>query len=434
MSNALLRRYAFSICAAALLAGCGGSQPPIGAPGAMPQANAEASSSSYEVLHRFAGVRGNRAVVPLAGLISVSGTLYGTTGRMLQYGCVGSHCSGTIFSMSTNGAKKLIYQFEGGASDGAQPTGHLLDVNGTLYGTTALGGGSGCGGEGCGTVYSVTPSGSEKVLYSFKGGTDGADPTGDLLDANGTLYGTTVFGGKNVDCGTGYVGCGTVYSVTTSGSERVLHAFAGIPDGGSPVGGFVDVNGTLFGATTAGGKACGTHLMRFRNGCGTVYSVSTSGSETVLHRFQVSDGIGPRGGLLDVNGTLYGTASGNNIFAGTVYKISTVGAYKVVYRFQGAPDGANPYAPLIEANGMLYGTTYLGGTHCQLSQDEGCGTIFGVTKTGKETVLYSFTGRPDGYFPIASLANVKGRLYGTTPSGGRIGCDQTCGVVFALSP
>ena len=89
---------------------------------------------------------------------------------------------------------RVLYRFAGG-SDGAQPVAALIDVNGILYGTTENGGGSGCKKLGCGTVYSITTSGAEKVLHSFAGGSDGAYPAAALVDVNGTLYGTTENGG-----------------------------------------------------------------------------------------------------------------------------------------------------------------------------------------------------------------------------------------------
>jgi uncharacterized repeat protein (TIGR03803 family) len=358
-------------------------------------------------------------------LINVDGTLYGTT-MSTRYGLG----NGTVFSISTTGVKKVLYGFKGGVSDGAQPVGALIDVNGTLYGATAQGGGSGCFGRGCGTIYSVSTSGSEEVLYSFKGGSDGAYPIGGLIEVNGTLYGTTLFGGSNVRyCGNvtnGTPGCGTVYSVSTTGAERVLYSFAGGSDGADPEAGLVDVKGTLYGTTESGGAKCGGYTL----GCGTVYSVTTSGSENVLYRFKGSRlaAVIPTGGLLYVRGMLYGT-TGSPDSAGSVYKISLTGAHKVVYYFQGAPDGAKPSASLIAVNGMLYGTTVSGGVGCTTSSDRGCGTIFSVTTSGKETVLHSFLGVPNGAYPMTSLTDVKLRLFGTTLGGG---CDGGCGTVFAL--
>jgi uncharacterized repeat protein (TIGR03803 family) len=170
--------------AAALLAGCGGSQPP----GAMPQTSAISPtrsathrfSASYQQLFRFHPPKDGTH--PAAGLLDVNGTLYGTT----QNG--GLSRRGTVYSISTSGVEKVLYRFRGG-SDGLYPLSDLVNVNGTLYGTTSQ------GGSGSGTVYSVSTSGREKVLYAFKGGSDGAHPLAGLVDVNGKLYGTTYQGG-----------------------------------------------------------------------------------------------------------------------------------------------------------------------------------------------------------------------------------------------
>jgi uncharacterized repeat protein (TIGR03803 family) len=127
-----------------------------------------------------------------------------------------------------------------------------LDGAGNLYGTTYQGGGAGCNGAGCGTVFRVTPGGTETVLYSFAGGLDGAQPlAGVILDTQGNLYGTTYHGGGS---GCGGNGCGTVFKVTPGGSETILYSFTGDTDGGLPLAGLVmDAQGSLFGTASIGG-------------------------------------------------------------------------------------------------------------------------------------------------------------------------------------
>jgi uncharacterized repeat protein (TIGR03803 family) len=114
---------------------------------------------------------------------------------------------------------------------------------------------------GCGVVYSITTSGSEKVVYRFKGGSDGGNPLASLVEVNGTLYGTTYGGGAQ--------DLGTIFSISTSGGEQVLHSFAG-SDGAQPMADLTDVNGTLYGTTNSGGyeKGCGG------KGCGTVFALT----------------------------------------------------------------------------------------------------------------------------------------------------------------
>lgn len=225
------------------------------------------TTDTVTVVHRFNGKDGAE---PLAGLINVKGILYGTTsigGGVRPCPGVGPDC-GTVFSINpTTGAETVLYAFKGGR-DGAEPTAGLVEVNGTLYGTTAFGGSATkCDGGGCGTVFSFNPTTStETVIYAFKGG-NGYDPAAGLINVDGTLYGTTVL---SVDKD-GYMEPGTVFSVNpTTGAEKVVYSFKGGNDGGLPEASLINVNGTLYGTTAAGGGAgCGNSL-----GCGTVFSIT----------------------------------------------------------------------------------------------------------------------------------------------------------------
>ncbi|MBV9056805.1 MAG: hypothetical protein JO351_09220 [Candidatus Eremiobacteraeota bacterium] len=391
---------------------------PIGASGPA----AQVPLSSFKILHTFSG--GSDGANPDASLIDVNGTLYGTTIR----GGGGSACPpgscGTVYSVSTTGVEKVLRRFNFG--EGSGPTAPVIDVNGRLYGTTAGGGPVPCPGLGAGTVFAVSMTGHEKVLHSFGERSDGAVPVAGLIDVKGRLYGTTAQGG-GAGC---YLGSGTVFSISTTGVETPLYRFAGGSDGGGPQSALIDVKGTLYGTTYyGGGSGC-------YGGCGTVYSISTAGAEKVLYRFAGgTDGAAPAAGLINVNGTLYGTTTGGgnsncNGGCGTFYSISTRGAEKLRYRFAGGTDGANP-TTLIEMNGALYGTTTGGGgSKCY----GGCGTVFSVSTAGAERVLHRFRGGFDGSVPTG-LTNVKGVLYGTTLDGG-LRCFQKieCGVIFALSP
>jgi uncharacterized repeat protein (TIGR03803 family) len=414
--------FTLSIGAIALFSGCSNSAgvPPQSSTLALRRSSEHpvGSTSSYQVLFLFSKPFGG---APYAGLIEVNGTLYGTT----QVG--GSTGRGTVYSVSTTGTEKVLHSF-GHGSDGRYPTGNLLDVKGKLYGTTQDG-----GSFGQGTVFRVTLDGSEKVLYNFAGGSDGADPFAGLIDVNGILYGTTLLGGAS-GCFVNE-GCGTVFSVTTGGTENVLYRFAGGSDGGNPYASLIDVKGVLYGTTNFGGSKCLYSL-----GCGTVFSITSSGSENVLHTFTGSpDGGNPYASLINVKGTLYGTTSRGgsdsscgtaHLGCGTVYSISPTGSEKVMYSFTDVPDGSYPTASLIDVSGRLYGTTSLGG----YSPCGGCGTVYSVSKNGKETVLHAFTGDDDSAIPRAALINLDGTLYGTTQGFlGRKRC-SACGSVFALTP
>jgi uncharacterized repeat protein (TIGR03803 family) len=379
---------------------------------------------AYSVLHSFKG--GSDGAFPSAGFTNVDGALYGTTSQGGD-GCSGSYGCGTVYSISASGAETVLHAFKGGSADGAYPAASLLNVNGTLYGTTA-GGGS----NGYGTVFSITTSGKETVLYSFKGGsTDGESPLAALLDVNDTLYGTTLNGGASCS---GSHGCGTVFSITTSGEETVLYSFkSGDADGQFPYAGLINVKGILYGTTNWGGAHCGGGLA-----CGTVFSITRSGKETVRYSFKGgADGQNPQAALIKVKDKLYGTVTGLGAYCrcGTVFAVTPSGTETVLHSFgDGRGDGEVPQAALIDMHGKLYGTTEYGGTG-----SIGGGTVFEISTSGKERVLHSFgTVTGDGIFPVASLINVKGTLYGTTSQGGSVYCSASgylgCGTVFALKP
>jgi uncharacterized repeat protein (TIGR03803 family) len=146
----------------------------------------------------------------------------------------------------------VLHRFEG-HSDGANPNGGLVAVNGVFYGTTNSGG-RGCPqGPGCRIIFAIAAAGQEHVVYRFKGGTDGSSPSGTLVWLHGRLYGSTSGGGTASPCSSGSgTGCGTVFSVDTSGNERVLYRFRGDADGGSPNGSLLALNGKLYGTTYSG--------------------------------------------------------------------------------------------------------------------------------------------------------------------------------------
>jgi uncharacterized repeat protein (TIGR03803 family) len=359
--------------------------------------------SAYSVFYSFKGGSGDGAN-PHAGLINVNGTLYGTTVA------AGPHYIGTVFAITTSGKETVLYSFGGGSYGGAYPFAGLVDVNGTLYGTTYQG-----GAIDYGTVFSVTTSGTETVLHSFGVASgDGLSPTSGLINIKGTLYSTT-FSGDRAGCFDG-LGCGTVFKITTSGAETVLHGFGASGDGQSPAAGLINIKGTFYGTTQDGGEY----------GDGTVFSLTPSGTETVLHSFKAGkgDGENPEAGLLDVDGTLYGTTyNGGLKDRGTVFAITTSGKETVIHSFSRSGDGKFPEAGLINVKGTFYGTTYEGGAHS-------LGTVFSITPSGTETVLHSFAGKPDGENPEAGLLDVDGTLYGTTYYGGT----NNQGAIFSLTP
>ena len=403
---------------------------------------ASAPSVTEHVLHAFRGAPDGAR--PVAGLVSSSyGNLFGTTSG-------GGKGFGVVFELTGTYDKKekVLYRFSGG-SDGAVPKAGLIfdGVNkGNLFGTTSG------GGKGFGVVFELmaTSHTTEKVLYRFSGGSDGAVPVAGLtMDPAGNLYGTTSGGGKNK--------LGVVFELTKISNythEIVLHSFSGgKSDGAVPVAGLViDSAGNLYGTTSGGGS----------KGFGVVFSLTGKGhlKETVLHTFSGgSDGAVPKAGLIfdGINkGNLFGTTSKGGSGFGVAFELTKKTSYKkevVLHSFAGGTDGADPeaglaFGPIKAKVKGLYGTTAGGG--------KGFGVVFKLTGSGHttETVLYRFKGGPDGGVPLAGLIFTPhnadepagdgltppkgpgGCTYacGTTVNGGHLGCNHPngCGVVFNL--
>jgi uncharacterized repeat protein (TIGR03803 family) len=300
----------------------------------------------------------------------------------------------------------VLYTF-GNGKDGGTPYASLVrDSAGNLYGTTFNG-----GSASSGTVFKLDTAGKETVLHNFKAGTDGAHPFAGLVHrAAGDLYGTTVEGGAS--------NRGTVFKLNKAGKEIVLHSFDH-QDGSYPDAGLLrDSAGNMYGVTVEGGTS----------GLGAVFMLDNTGKETILHSFAGgADGKYPYiyGSLVrDSAGSFYGTTlAGGSSNQGIVFKLDTTGKETVLHNFTGGADGGYPYAGVfLDSKGNIYGTTYLGGA-------SGQGTVFKLSTTGKEKVLYSFTGGADGGSPSARLIwDTKGNLCGTTYYGGA----SNAGVLFKL--
>jgi uncharacterized repeat protein (TIGR03803 family) len=270
---------------------------------------------------------------PLAGLVEGgNGNFYGTTssgGSAAPY-----PGAGTVFKITPAGIETVIHSFSGGylagdtSTDGAGPMGALIRGNdGNFYGTTYAGGLGYSTGDsilgGFGTVFKITPAGEETVLYAFDSfGSDGLGPQAGLVLGNdGNFYGTTSAGG-----GYGYGGKGTVFRVTPAGVETLLHSFTGaggIPgswDGAVPVAALIQgSDGNFYGTTLYGG----VDGITTDQGYGTVFKITPSGVESVLHSFgpqNSSDGLGPDTNLIQGNdGNLYGTTPGGGTTGGGTF-------------------------------------------------------------------------------------------------------------------
>jgi len=386
----------------------------------------------------------------------------------------------------------VLYNFTGHA-DGGNPAGALeMDARGNLYGMTSDYGNGNCsfgGTVGCGTAFELAHRGTGwifNLLYTFTGGDDGQYPSGRMVfGPDGSLYGTTVFGGGG-NCTFGQ-GCGTVFnlrppasvckSVLCPWSETELYRFTGGSDGNWPQLGDLsfdqsgNVYGTtpytvyemvhssgawtfnlLFSFTQQDGGCCsfsGVIFDRAGNLYGTTYgggdgngvvfelSPSAGGwTYNQLHSFQFStDGSEPQGDLIfDQQGSLYGTTPmGGAYNTGTVYQLTpSSGDFSVLHTFYGGVEQEGPSdAVVFDVNGNLYGTTYGGGSHDR-------GNVFKLTPSGSGWIyqsLYDFTGGSDGGTPDDKLiVDAGGNLYGTTSFGGSGNCDGGCGVVFEITP
>jgi uncharacterized repeat protein (TIGR03803 family) len=377
---------------------------------------ATAQAQTFSVIHNFTG--GSDGADPLAGFtIDVAGNLYGTASSG------GASGAGVVFKLNTSGQETVLHTFTGGA-DGANPQASLvLDTAGDLYGTTYAGGVSNAG-----TVFEVTRAGKKKVLHTFRGGVDGANPVAGLaIDKAGNLYGTTTAGGSS--------GKGTVYTLSVPSvaggawKERVLHSFGAGTDGTIPVAGVtLDTSGNLYGTTSAGGTY----------GYGTVFQLKRSASswkENILHDFALGiDGGIPYAGLVvDSKGTFYGAATegggGGTSGGGTVFELTHAGSiwtFTVLYALPGW-DISGTFRNLLLESGKIYATTHCDG-------DYSSGTVYELTPasgTWTYDSLYVFTGGGDGLYSFSNLvSDTAGNLYGTTAYGG----SQGAGVAFKVTP
>ena len=393
-------------------------------------ATTSAEGQTFKVLYSFAGYPTDGGGPGAGLLMDASGNLYGTTSyggnvngaKCARSGYVGC---GTVFKLDANGVEAPLHNFTGGG-DGATPRSNLImDANGDLYGTTTFGGDTNncvdTGYAGCGVVFKLSGA-TETVLHRFSGGGDGAFPeAGVIMDARGNLYGTTLESGEFSD--------GVVFKLAGE-KETVLHSFTGGKDGGYvPAGLIMDAKGNLYGTAAFGGDL----KCDYPGGCGVVFKLAGK-QLTVLHSFKDSpDGDAPYAALLlDPDGNLYGTtASGGEPYgAGTVFEVSASGKERVLHRFRVnykvQHDGEEPQAAVVrDAQGNLYGTTQAGGPI-------GGGVVYEITADGKEKILHDFcTGDcSDGVFPNGLIIDAQGNLYGTAFGGGV----NNSGTIFMITP
>jgi uncharacterized repeat protein (TIGR03803 family) len=271
------------------------------------------------------------------------------------------------------------------------------------------------GEYGLGSVYDISPAGNPTTLYSFceEGGscsTTGALPFGGVtLGSDGNFYGTVQNGGT--------YGFGQVVKLTSKGVRTTVYNFTGaLPgDGGAPdYPVFLATDGDLWGVQN--------------NSCGGVFKVTLKGVIS-NYAFDCTNGSNPNLPTEGSDGNFYGTTiRGGDASCGgcgVIYKVTPAGKITVLYTFTASSsDGAYPYGVLVEgSDGNYWGVAEQGGT-------VGAGSIFKISPSGKFTQVYSFTGAPDGAYPITGLTlGSDGNFYGTTNSGG----ENNAGAIFEIT-
>jgi uncharacterized repeat protein (TIGR03803 family) len=255
--------------------------------------------------HTLVNFRGTDGGTPMANVVALDDVLYGTTEYGGKYTSPSGTC-GTVFKVTPSGKHSVLYNFDciRPSTDGYAPTAGLVPYKGVLYGTTTEG-----GAHGAGTVYSITPDGKERVVYSFAGGHDGGDPAEGLIVYNDEFYGATPVGGAYY--------LGTIFAVSPSGKKRIVYSFKGTRKDGILPNSVIEVDGKLYGTTYLGGSH---PCAMIRSGCGIIYALTTSGTETILHDFAGgTDGRYPTGALTEMNGSLYGVTEQGGGGSGNCY-------------------------------------------------------------------------------------------------------------------
>jgi uncharacterized repeat protein (TIGR03803 family) len=334
------------------------------------------ATRSFSVLHSFTyAVDGAYPAAPL--LLGSDGNLYGTS----YYGV--DFDFGAIFSISPSGTFKQLYTFTG-QDDGGNSLGRLVEgPNRLFYGTTSSGGSGGANG----TIFTVDASGNFNVIHAFDS-TDGAAPQcGLVLASDGSFYGTTAYGGTHDD--------GTIFRITPSGTFSNLFSFQST-NGANPSADLVQgLDGKLYGSAYYGGAY----------GLGTIFSITTNGAFHLLLSFDGTNGANPYPALFPGrDGSFYGLTIGGdtNDQDGLIYEITPEGAFDIVARFDGLK-GMYPYAPLVRGDdGDFYGITWDGGY--------GCGVIFRLSFASTPRPSLQCAPQDNGQIALAWSA-VLGRSY-----------------------
>jgi uncharacterized repeat protein (TIGR03803 family) len=393
----------------AMLAGCGAlrqaqddMQPPIAAPGAVPQAGpvraaalSERDDTRFQILYTFLSRRARQSGWGAGLPTAVNDQFFGTTG----WG--GATNNGVVYAIDTSGKhERAIYSFRG-SPDGAFAGEALLPLDGALYGTTFRG-----GIYDLGTVFSVTTSGEEHVLHSFQG-SDGYGPDSRLVLLGGKLYGTTEYGGNSSSAG-------VVFEISTDGQERTIHIFGTRDqDYATFPCCLLAFKGKLYGITSTGGS-----------GSGVIFELAPSGQYRNVHVFTGKDGGGATTGLVELNGTLYGVTHGgydkHGVFQrAAFYALQPPDQFHIIARMGNRTGGA-PGGDLTALNGKFFGVSSGGGGYRG-------GDAMEIDTSGRLRVIYAF--QHSGGSDPGWLLDYNGALFGEM----RWGSPKNGGTIYRLT-
>ena len=351
----------------------------------------------------------------------------------------------------------LLHSFGDGtvANDGTLPNDLTLGKDGNFYGTCFDGGSTQTAGDlssGYGTAFKMTPSGIVTILHNFGDGSvanDGAGPNDLVQGADGSFYGTTQYGGSTQTAGNPASGYGMAFKMTAAGVVTIMHSFGDgsvVNDGHAPSGALVQGRDNNFYGVCYEGGSTFTPGQPY-SGNGTVFKITLSGTEIVLHNFDdgtvTNDGYGPTTALVvGTDGNFYGVCQGGgSLNYGAAYKVTPAGAVTILHDFGvgvGQVDGVYPSAPLtLGTDGNFYGVCFDGGSTENADPNGiGYGTIFKMTPSGTETTIHNCgdgTVANDGIYPYATLTRgADGNFYGTNEAGGAN--NNGNGTVFKITP
>jgi uncharacterized repeat protein (TIGR03803 family) len=266
-------------------------------------------------------------------------------------------------------------------------------IDGSLYGTTYYGGTGTCfdgKGIGCGVAFKITRNGQFQIIHNFQATDSVTNPTNNLvLGQDGNLYGTS-FSYDNI------------FSITPAGTLTILHTFTGGPGGAGLNAGELTLgtDGNFYGATSGGG----TPSLFCPSGCGTLYKMTPAGALTTLYSFcpqnYCPDGETPEGALAEgTDGNFYGTALGGGLYKeGTIFKITPNGFFTLLYTCDTPCTELYP-GLMLASDGNFYGTDSSG--------------LYRITPNGVFTALSD-----PGNVSHLPIEGNDGNFYGTTQGGG----------------